>query len=80
LQLHLIGRSFYYRLLIISVLSGLYNLLRPITDFLANSTRLKTPRLTALLSTSLSTITLSTKYTIVLSLEEERARKQDKRA
>ena len=75
LQLHSIGRSFHYRLLAISVLSGLYNLLRPMTDFLANSTRLKTPRLTTLLSTSLSTITPSTKHTIVSSLEEERARK-----
>jgi hypothetical protein len=75
LQLHSIGRSFHHRLLAISVLSGLYNLVRPITDFLANSTRLKTSRLTALSSTSLSTTIPSTKYTIVLSLEEERARK-----
>ena len=67
----------------ISVFSS-NNLLKPITDFLANNTRLKTPYLTALpstslsttiLSTALSTIILSTKYTIVLSLEEERARK-----
>jgi len=79
LQLHSIGRSFYHRLLAISVLNSLHNLLRPITDFPANSTRLKTPRLTALLSTSLSTIP-STKHTMVLSLEEERARKQDERA
>ena len=72
----------------ISVLSG-NNLLRPITDFLANNTRLKTPYLTALLSISLSTTipftasstTIpSTEYTMVLSSEEERVRKQDKRA
>ena len=63
----------------ISVLSG-NNLLKPMTDFPANNTYLKTPCLTALLFTSLSTIILSTKYTIVLSLEEERAKKQDKRA
>jgi len=74
LQLHSIGRSFHYRLLAISVLSGLHNLLRPMTDFPANSTRLKTPRSTALLSTSLSTIP-STKHTIVSSLEEEKVRK-----
>ena len=67
----------------ISVLSG-NNLLRPITYFLANNTRLKTSYLTALLSTSLSTIILSTalfttilstEYTMVLFLEEEKARK-----
>ena len=83
MQLHLIGCSFYYRLLAISVLSG-NNLLRPITDFLANNTRLKTPYLTALLFTFLSTTILftalsttipSTEYTMVLSLEEERAKK-----
>jgi hypothetical protein len=45
------------------------------TNFLANSTRSKTPYLTALLSTSLSTIILSTEYTMVLSLEKERAKK-----
>ena len=50
------------------------------TDFLANNTCLKTPYLTALLSTSLSTTIPSTKYTMVLSSEEERAKKQDKRA
>jgi hypothetical protein len=50
------------------------------TDILANSTRSKTPRSTALSSTSLSTTILSTEYTMVLSLEEERARKQDERA
>ena len=56
------------------------NLLKPITDFLANNTRSKTPYLTALLSTFLSTTILSTEYTMVLSLEEARAKKQDKRA
>ena len=49
------------------------------TNFLANSTYLKAPYLTALLSTSLSTslstIIPSTKYTMVLSLEEEKAKK-----
>jgi hypothetical protein len=45
------------------------------TDFLANSTHLKTPCLTTLLSTSLFTTILSTKYTMVLSSEEERAKK-----
>ena len=79
LQLHLIGRSFYHRLLAISVLSS-NNLLKPITNFPANNTRLKTPCLTALLSTSLSTTIPSTKYTMVLFSEEERARKQNKRA
>ena len=74
MQLHLIGRSFYYRLLVISILSG-NNLLKPMIDFLANNTCLKTPYLTALLSTSLSTTILFTEYTMVLSLEEERARK-----
>ena len=74
MQLHLIGCSFYYRLLAISVFSG-NNLLKPITDSLANNTYLKTPCLTTLLFTSLSTTIPSTKYTMVLSLEEERARK-----
>ena len=74
MQLHLIGRSFYYRLLVISILSG-NNLLKPMIDFLANNTCLKTPYLTALLPTSLSTTILFTEYTMVLSLEEERARK-----
>ena len=74
MQLYLIGRSFYYRLLAISVLSG-NNLLKPMTDFLANNTCLKTPCLTTLLSTSLSTTILFTEYTMVLSLEEERAKK-----
>ena len=63
----------------ISVLNS-YNLLRPMTNFLANSTHLKALYLTALLSTflstSLSTIILFTEYTIVLSLEEERAKKK----
>ena len=45
------------------------------TDFLANSTRLKTPYLTALLFTSLSTTILFTEYIMVLSLEEERVKK-----
>ena len=45
------------------------------TDFLANSTYLKAHYLTALLFTSLFTTTLSTKYTIVLFLGEERAKK-----
>jgi hypothetical protein len=45
------------------------------TDFPANSTYLKTPCLTALLSTSLFTTIPSTKYTMVLFLEEERAKK-----
>jgi hypothetical protein len=45
------------------------------TDFLANNTCLKTLRLTALLSTSLSTTIPFTEYTMVLSSEEERARK-----
>ena len=78
MQLHSIGRSFHHRLLTISILSG-NNLLKPMTDFLANNTYLKTPYLTTLLSTSLSTTILSTEYTMVLSLEEKRARKQDKR-
>ena len=63
---------FYYKLFAISILSS-YNLLKPITDFLANSTYLKTPYLTALLSTSLYTIIPSTKYTMVLFLEEKKA-------
>ena len=50
------------------------------TNFPANSTHLKTPHLTAQLSTSSSTIIPSTEYTMVSSSEEERARKQDKRA
>ena len=74
MQLHLIGYFFNYRLFVISVFSG-YNLLRPITDFLVNSTRLKTSYLTALLFTSLSTTIPSTEYTTVLFLEEEKARK-----
>ena len=74
LQLHSIGRSFHYRLLIISVLSN-NNLLKPITNFLANNTYLKTPCLTTLSSTSLFTTIPSTEYTIVSSLEEERAKK-----
>ena len=74
LQLHSIGRSFYYKLLIISVLTS-HNLLRPITNFLANSTYLKTPYLAALLSTFLSTTIPSTKYTMVLSSEKEKAKK-----
>ena len=78
LQLHSIGRSFHYRLLTISVLSS-NNLLKPITDFLANNTYLKFFCSTTLSSTSLSTTIPSTKYTMVSSLEEERARKQDKR-
>jgi hypothetical protein len=45
------------------------------TDVPANSTRSKTPYLTAPSSTSLSTIIPSTEYTMVLSSEEERARK-----
>jgi hypothetical protein len=45
------------------------------TNFLANSTCLKTLYLTALLSTSLFTTILSTKYTMVLSLKEKRAKK-----
>ena len=45
------------------------------TNFLANNTRLKTPYLTTLLSTFLSTTIPSIKYTIVSSLKEERARK-----
>ena len=57
-----------------SVFSG-YNLLRPITAFLANSTRLKTPYLTFLSSTSLFTIILFAKYIIVLFLEKEKAKK-----
>ena len=56
------------------------NLLKPMTNFLANNTRLKTLCLTVLLFISLSTTILSTEYTMVLSLEEERAKKQDKRA
>jgi hypothetical protein len=78
LQLYLIGYFFHHRLFVISVFNS-NKLLRPITDFLANSTRLKTPYLTALLFTSLFTTILSTEYTMVLSLEEERARKQNKR-
>jgi hypothetical protein len=49
------------------------------TDFPANSTCLKTPCLTALSSTSLSTTIPSTEYTMVSSSEEEKAKKQDKR-
>ena len=74
LQLHLIGRSFHHRLLVISILSG-NNLLKPMTNFLANNTYLKTPCLITLLFTSLSTTIPSTKYTMVLSSEKERARK-----
>ena len=74
LQLHSIGRSFHYRLLTISILSS-NNLLKPMTDFLANNTCLKTPCLTALLSTFLSTTIPSTEYTMVSSSEKERARK-----
>ena len=74
LQLHSIGRSFHHRLLAISILSS-NNLLKPMTDFLANNTCLKTLCLTALLSTSLSTTIPSTEYTMVSSLEEKRARK-----
>ena len=74
LQLHSIGRSFHYRLLVISVLSS-NNLLKPITDFLANNTYLKTLCLTTLLSISLSTTISSAEYTMVLSLEKERAKK-----
>ena len=74
LQLHLIGRSFYHRLLAISVFSG-NNLLKPITNFLANNTYLKTFCLTTLLSTFLSTTIPSTEYTMVSSSEEEKARK-----
>ena len=44
LQLHSIGRSFHHRLLTISILSG-NNLLKPMTDFLANNIYLKTPYL-----------------------------------
>jgi hypothetical protein len=65
-------------LLAISIFSN-NNLLKPMTDFLANNTYLKTPCLTTLLSTSLSIIIPSTEYIMVLSLEEERARKLDKR-
>ena len=79
LQLHSIGRSFYHKLLTISVFSS-NNLLKLMTNFLANNTRLKTPCLTTLLFTSLFTTIPSTKYTMVSSSEEERARKQDKRA
>ena len=60
--------------LAISILSG-NNFLKPMTDFLANNTYLKTPCLTALSSTSLFTTIPSTKYTMVSSSEEERARK-----
>ena len=74
LQLHSIGRSFYYRLLAISILSS-NNLLKPITNFLANNTCLKTPYLTTLLSTSLSTTIPFTEYIMVLSLKEEKAKK-----
>jgi hypothetical protein len=74
LQLHSISRSFHHRLLAISILSS-NNLLKPITDFLANNTRLKTPYSTTLLSTSLSTTIPSTKYTMVSSSEKERAKK-----
>ena len=74
LQLHSIGRSFHHRLLIISVLNS-NNLLKPITDFPANNTYLKTPCSTALSFTSLSTTIPSTEYTMVSSLEEKRAKK-----
>ena len=74
LQLYSISRSFHHRLLAISILSS-NNLLKPITNFPANNTCLKTPYLTALSSTSLSTTIPSTKYTMVLSLKEERAKK-----
>ena len=51
------------------------------TDFLANNTYLKTFCLITLLFTSLSTTIPFTEYTMVSSLEEERAKKkQDKRA
>ena len=79
LQLHLIGHSFHYRLLAISVLNS-NNLLKPMTDFPANNTCLKTSYLTALSSTSLSTTIPFIKYTMVSSSEEERAKKQNKRA
>jgi hypothetical protein len=59
---------------VISVLNN-NKLLRPMTDFLVNSICLKTSYLTALLSTSLFTTIPSTKYTMVLFLEEERAKK-----
>ena len=72
--MHSIGCSFYYRLLAISVLSG-NNLLKPITNFLVNNICLKTPYLTALLSTSLFTTIPFTIYIMVLFLEEERAKK-----
>ena len=49
-------------------------------NFPANSTCLKTLHLTTLLFTSLFTIIPSTKYTMVLSLKEKRAKKQNKRA
>ena len=58
----------------INILSG-NNLLKPITNFPANNTRLKTPYLTALLSTSLSTTIPSIEYTMVSSLEKKKARK-----
>ena len=58
----------------ISILSG-NNLLKPMTDFLANNTYLKTLCLTTLLSTSLSTTIPSTEYTMVSSLKEKKARK-----
>jgi hypothetical protein len=59
---------------VISVLNS-NNLLKPITDFSANNTCLKTPCLIALSSTSLFTTIPSTEYTMVLSSEEERAKK-----
>ena len=68
---------FYYRLLIISVFNS-NNLLKPITDVLANNTYLKTPCSITLLSTSLFTTILSTKYTIVLFLEEGKAKSKIK--
>ena len=74
LQLHSIGRSFHHRLLAISILSG-NDLLKPMTNFLANNTHLKTLYLTTLLSTFLSTTILSIKYIIVSSLKKERAKK-----
>ena len=58
----------------ISVFSN-NNLLKPMTDFLANNTYLKTFYLTTLSSASLSTTIPSTEYTMVLSLKEKRVRK-----
>ena len=45
------------------------------TDFLANNTHLITPYLTTLLFAFSFTTILFIKYTIVLSLEEEKAKK-----